>query len=91
MEAPYVRNKFYVLKSDGRAKLRCVYCENDVDRFVVAHKKHKWYADEAALPTNMTDEHFKDLVVFANATEAEGCGYHSKKASAAQRVSAKSG
>ena len=95
MEAPYVRNKFYVLKSDGRAKLRCVYCENDVDRFVVAHKKHKWYADEAALPTNMTDEHFKDLVVFANATEAEGCGYHSKKASAvpksSQRVSAKSG
>ncbi len=96
MEAPYVRNKFYVLQPSAQdaAKLRCVYCESDVDRFVVAHKKHKWYADDAAPLLSGSGDHFKELVVFADADEATGCGYHGKKSSGApksQRASAKSG
>src|SRR3954463_16424881 len=38
MEAQYVRNKFYIIGSDtgGPCKLRCVYCESDARRFIVA-------------------------------------------------------
>jgi aspartate carbamoyltransferase catalytic subunit len=96
MEAPYIRNRFYVLKSNGqRPQLRCIYCENDTDRFVVAHRKHKWYVDDASALLAAPEDHFKDFVVFADADEAIRCGYHSKKTSVAsrpaQRVSAKSG
>jgi aspartate carbamoyltransferase catalytic subunit len=96
MEAPYVRNKFYVLKANTRnAKLRCVYCESDIDQFVVAHKKHKWFTDDCAALASAASDHLKELVVFADANEATESGYHSKKATAgskpSQRVSAKSG
>jgi hypothetical protein len=50
METQYVRNKFYIVKTaaPGGLKLRCVYCEADTDRFIVASKKHKWYTDDPA-------------------------------------------
>jgi aspartate carbamoyltransferase catalytic subunit len=96
MESPYVRNKFYVLKASAQnaGKLRCVYCESDVDQFVVAHKKHKWFSSDAAALLNAPRDHFKEFLVFADADEAAKSGYHSKKTSItprqSQRVSAKS-
>ena len=48
MEAQYVRNKFFVVKSGAATRLRCVYCEREIEHFVVASKKHKWYAADAA-------------------------------------------
>jgi aspartate carbamoyltransferase catalytic subunit len=94
MEAPYVRNKFYVLRpgAPNACMLRCVYCESDVDQFVVAHKKHKWYSDDAAPLLSDSGDHAKEFVIFADAGDATACGYHGKKSSgASKRVSAKSG
>ncbi len=70
MEAQYVRNKFFVVKTDAPAecKLRCVYCESDIEQFVVASRKNKWYATDPAALVRADDHHLKELVVFA--TEA---------------------
>jgi Fe-S-cluster-containing dehydrogenase component len=83
MEAQYVRNKFYIVGSDkvGGCKLRCVYCESDVRRFVVASKKNKWFTNDAAPLLRTNDQHFKELVVFANAADAVTNGFHSRRAS----------
>jgi aspartate carbamoyltransferase catalytic subunit len=81
MEANFVRNRFHVIKAatpEG-AKLRCVYCENDTQRFVVASKKHKWYAPDGALLLRPEDPHFKDLVAFADGAQAEAAGFHQKR------------
>jgi hypothetical protein len=85
MEAQYVRNKFYLVKTDapGGLKLRCVYCEADTDRFVVASKKHKWYTDDPAPLLRSID--LKDLIVFAEQTEALAGGYHFRRNVAVQR------
>jgi aspartate carbamoyltransferase catalytic subunit len=86
MEAQYVRNKFYVVKADAPAecKLRCVYCESDIEQFVVASRKNKWFAsDPSALRTD--DDHLKELVVFAKEADAIEAGFHSRRAAAEPR------
>jgi aspartate carbamoyltransferase catalytic subunit len=81
MEAQYVRNKFYVIENGAsRAhKLRCVYCESDVDHFVVASKKNKWFTTDATPLLRTNDQNFKELVVFANETDALAHGFHSRR------------
>jgi aspartate carbamoyltransferase catalytic subunit len=81
MEAQYVRNKFYIVKTaaPGGCKLRCVYCESDTDRFIVASKKNKWYTDDPSPLLRTTEAHRKDLIVFAEQTEALAAGYHFRR------------
>jgi aspartate carbamoyltransferase catalytic subunit len=81
MEAQYVRNKFYIVKTDapGGCKLRCVYCESDTDRFIVASKKNKWYTDDPTPLLRTTEQHLKDLIVFAEQTEALAAGFHFRR------------
>jgi aspartate carbamoyltransferase catalytic subunit len=81
MEAQYVRNKFYIIGGEkgGACKLRCVYCESDVRQFVVASKKNKWFTSDAAPLLRSDDQHFKELVVFANAADATASGFHSRR------------
>jgi aspartate carbamoyltransferase catalytic subunit len=83
MEGPYVRNKFHVVPIGDSAGLRCLYCENDVDRFVVANKKGKWFSTDGGLVAKLTTHKLKDFVFFASEHEAQGHGYHSKRAAAA--------
>ena len=61
MEQPYVRNRFYFLTADTapECKLRCVYCENDIEDFVGASKKNKWYASEAEVLLREAEHSFK--------------------------------
>jgi aspartate carbamoyltransferase catalytic subunit len=84
MESQYVRNKFYVVKTDAPAecKLRCVYCESDTDEFVVASKKNKWYATDPAALLRADDHHLRELLVFAHEADARAAGFHSRRASA---------
>jgi aspartate carbamoyltransferase catalytic subunit len=84
METQYVRNKFYVVKtqSEAECKLRCAYCECDIEDFVVASRKNKWFAADPAALVRADDQHFKDLVVFAKAAEAAEAGFHSRRAAA---------
>jgi len=84
METQYVRNKFYVVKtqSEAECKLRCAYCECDIEDFVVASRKNKWFAADPAALVRADDQHFKDLVVFGKAAEAAEAGFHSRRAAA---------
>jgi hypothetical protein len=80
MEAQYVRNKFHIVKAGEAPKLRCVYCERDIERFVVASKKNKWYAAEPAALARAAD--LKDTVLFKDEAAAETEGFHSRRAAA---------
>src|SRR5215831_9733715 len=82
MESQYVRNRFLIVRSHAarECKLRCAYCENDMERFVVASKKNKWYAaDSAALLRAVDDHHLTETVVFANEADAQAAGFHSRR------------
>jgi len=79
MEAQYVRNKFQIVNNDAsKTRLRCFYCENDIEHFVVGHKKSQWFTDDPALLSRPADPAFKDLVAFATAEDAIAAGYHPK-------------
>jgi Aspartate carbamoyltransferase regulatory chain, metal binding domain len=86
MEAQYVRNRFHVVKTAAAegCKLRCVYCESDVESFVVAHKKNKWYTKDAA-PLLRDGDHLRELIVFADEADARAGGFHFRRNFAAAR------
>jgi aspartate carbamoyltransferase catalytic subunit len=91
MEAQYVRNKFHVVKSaDGGCRLRCAYCDSDSERFVVASKKQKWFADDPAALLR-SDQNLKELVVFAGEAEAVEAGFHGKRSATAAKPSRRAG
>jgi aspartate carbamoyltransferase catalytic subunit len=81
MESLYVRNRFFVVPTDAGegCKLRCAYCESDVERFVVAHKKNKWYTKDAAALLTHDEHHLRELIVFALDTDAREAGFHFRR------------
>jgi len=90
MEVQYVRNKFYITGNGaaGACKIRCVYCESDFERFVVASKKNKWFTNDSTALLRSNDQHFKELIVFANDADAVTSGFHSRRASGELRSAA---
>jgi hypothetical protein len=80
MEAQYVRNKFHIVNATAKTRLRCFYCENDIEHFVVAHKKNQWFVDDNALLSRPSEPAFKDHVAYATAEDAIAAGYHAKHA-----------
>jgi aspartate carbamoyltransferase catalytic subunit len=80
MEAQYVANKFHVIRN-GATRLRCFYCENDIEHFVVGHRKQTWFAPDTSLLSRPSEPGFKDLVAFAAPEDAIAAGYHLKQAS----------
>jgi aspartate carbamoyltransferase catalytic subunit len=80
MEAQYIRNKFYIVKNEASSecRLRCFYCENDIEHFVVGSKKSQWFIDDPLTLLRPADQGLKDLVVFASAEDATVAGYHPK-------------
>lgn len=88
MESQYVRNKFYVVSGAAdTCRLRCVYCERDIDAFVVASKKNKWFTADPAPMLRSDDQHLKDLIVFATEADAIEAGFHSRRGAAEARPS----
>jgi aspartate carbamoyltransferase catalytic subunit len=83
MEAQYVRNRFHVVKSETPAgcMLRCGYCESDVEQFVVAHKKNKWFTKDACVLLKHDEQHLRELIVFADEADASAAGFHFKRGS----------
>jgi aspartate carbamoyltransferase catalytic subunit len=81
-ERQYAANKFYVIDDDTpqRCRLRCVYCEKDVEedtaaQLVVADTTRKTFApDLAALPRAAGDK-LKHLVIYRNAAAAAAAGF----------------
>jgi len=83
MEGPYVRNKFHVVSLSDGVLARCMYCENDSDRFIVASRKGKWYSADLSLLAKVSAQKLKDFVFFQSESDALGSGYHSRKPAAA--------
>jgi hypothetical protein len=81
MEAQYVRNKFHIVKpaAANECKLRCVYCETDIEQFVVASRKNKWYSADTSTLLRSDDHHLKELVVFADEADAAKGGFHCRR------------
>jgi aspartate carbamoyltransferase catalytic subunit len=81
-EQQYAANKFYVV--DGEAhqhvRLRCVYCETDVEEdaaahFVVADPARKSFAPGLTALAGATADKVKHLVIYANEADAVAAGF----------------
>lgn len=83
LDGKYARNKFHLIDAAPR-RLRCLYCERDIEDFVVANRKQKSYAldrrPHAAMPKNA-----KDVVFFASEKEAEAAHYSMRSGRRASR------
>ena len=81
MEAQYVRNRFFIVKTDAgeSCKLRCGYCESDVEKFVVAHKKNKWFTRDRDMLLRPDEQHFRELIVFPDEADARAAGFHFRR------------
>jgi aspartate carbamoyltransferase catalytic subunit len=88
-EAPYVRNKFHLVgEASAVMKLRCLYCESDIDQFVVASRKNRWFTADAAAFHEISDQNVRDFVFFADETHAVKNGFHSRKHSRPKKAAA---
>ena len=81
-EAQYARNRFHVIQSGpGRdCRLRCAYCEADLDRFVPANTRQMWYSPDRNLLASFEEHAFKDMLAFDSEADARTAGYHLKRA-----------
>jgi aspartate carbamoyltransferase catalytic subunit len=91
MESLYVRNRFHVVKTGEETKLRCAYCESDTEDFVIAHKKNKWYAKDSSLLLRDREHNLRELVVFADESDAREGGFHFRRHSASTKPAQRAG
>jgi wyosine [tRNA(Phe)-imidazoG37] synthetase (radical SAM superfamily) len=75
----------------AECKLRCVYCESDIEQFVVASKKNKWYTADPSALLRADDHHLRELLVFAKEEDALAAGFHSRRASPEPRPPQRAG
>ena len=66
------RGRFSAIGGEA-PRLRCYYCETDVEDFVAAHRKTKHY--EAGLPRDFAAARENDIIFFARPEDAEAQGY----------------
>jgi len=81
-ERQYAANKFYVVETDTapRCKLRCLYCETDVEaeaaaQFVVGDAARKTYTPGLAPLTRAAAERLKHVIIFKNEADALAAGF----------------
>jgi aspartate carbamoyltransferase catalytic subunit len=69
-EGPYAANKFYLVPGP---RLRCYYCETDIEDFLIAHRRSGHYDSKLSRKRHAGD--FRNLVFFADEASAETAGY----------------
>jgi aspartate carbamoyltransferase catalytic subunit len=81
-ERQYAANKFYVIEEDSpqHARLRCVYCEKDVDDeaardLVVADTTRKTFAPGLAALVRAAADKLRHLVIHRNGADALAAGF----------------
>ncbi len=89
-ERQHAKNKFYVIgsKPPHKCKLRCVYCETDIDEtaaehFVFADRSKGHYTMNIRRLQEVAQEKMKDIVIFPSESDAIAEGLHSKEDRAA--------
>jgi aspartate carbamoyltransferase catalytic subunit len=82
LDGKYAWNKFHIL--DGEApRLRCHYCENDIDVFFVANRRQKTY--EAAIQGFHLPKNPADTIFFTSEKSAQEAHYVSRVRRSAMR------
>jgi aspartate carbamoyltransferase catalytic subunit len=86
-ERQYAANKFYVIEDEARRrrKLRCLYCETDIDEdaaagLVVADMTRKSYSPGLAALARASADRLKHLVVLRSAADAAAAGLQPREA-----------
>jgi hypothetical protein len=81
-ERQYAANKFYVVEEESSPlrRLRCVYCEKDVDEdaareFVVADTARKTFTPGLSALTRAPADKLKHLVIHRSEAEAAAAGF----------------
>jgi aspartate carbamoyltransferase catalytic subunit len=85
-ERQYAANKFYVVeeRSRERRKLRCLYCETDIDEetaahFVVCDTTRKTFSPGLASLASAPAEKLKHLVIYKSRSEPELAGFQPRE------------
>jgi hypothetical protein len=93
-ERQYAANKFYVIDDDTpqRCRLRCVYCEKDVDEaaageFVVGDTTKHTYTLGLSGLVRGSDDRLRHLVVHRSAGEAAAAGFAPRESGKKARAS----
>jgi len=92
-ERQYAANKFYVLDqpSAGGCKLRCLYCETDVEaqsatHFVVGDTTRKTFSPGLAALVHAPPEKLKHLVVYKSIADAAAAGFRPRESNKKARA-----
>jgi aspartate carbamoyltransferase regulatory subunit len=80
-ESQYVRNKFHLMKvpHSRQYRLRCAYCETDIEHFVIANKKHRWFTTNFDSSLRLSENAIKDIVAFSDEGEPKQRGFHQRR------------
>jgi aspartate carbamoyltransferase catalytic subunit len=73
-EGKYTRNRFHVI-SGPSVRLRCYYCETDIEHFVIANKRTKHYDMDVSQARETIGKHEREILAFAHANDAEAAGF----------------
>jgi aspartate carbamoyltransferase catalytic subunit len=73
-EGKYTRNRFHVI-SGPPVRLRCYYCETDIDHFVIGNKRTKHYDTDVSQARAAIGKHEREILAFAHASDAEAAGF----------------
>jgi aspartate carbamoyltransferase catalytic subunit len=73
-EGKYARNRFQVI-AGASPRLRCYYCETDIETFAIANKKTKHYDMDTAQLRAAINKNEREILIFAHATDAEAAGF----------------
>ena len=81
-ERQYAANKFYVVDENApqRCRLRCLYCETDIEadvasHFVVSDTTRKTYMPGLSALARAPAEKWKHLIIHSSQAEAEAAGF----------------
>jgi hypothetical protein len=81
-ERQYAANKFYVIEDEARqhCKLRCVYCETDIEQetaaqFVVSDSTRKTFSPGLRALARLPTERLKHLIIYRSVADAVAAGF----------------
>jgi len=85
-ERQYAANKFYIVEENSpqHCRLRCLYCETDIEaedaaRFVVGDIARKTFSPGLASLVRMPAEKLKHIVIHGSEAEAVAAGFHARE------------
>jgi hypothetical protein len=73
-EGKYARNRFHVIAGPP-VRLRCYYCEADIENFVIANKRTKHYDADTSQMRVVIAKHEREVLAYGRSSDAEAAGF----------------